>query len=100
MIHGSLGIGLAIMLIIFSGAMLGMLVGGLLPDQHVSSETKTAISISMAVVGTMSALVLGLLISSANSSFSTRAVMLCHLSQLVFHRHIALAYRSNVKACE
>ena len=68
----SLGTGLAILLVIFSGAMLGMLIGRLLPEDHMSSETRTAISVSMAMVGTMSALVLGLLISSANSAFSTR----------------------------
>src|SRR5262245_3617034 len=69
----SLEIGLVILIIIFSGAVLGMLIGRALPDHHLSAETKTAISVSMAVLATLSAIVLGLLVSSASSSFSTRS---------------------------
>jgi hypothetical protein len=43
-----------------------------LPQPHLNDETKTLISASMAVVGTLSALVLGLLLSTASSSFATR----------------------------
>jgi hypothetical protein len=68
----SLEIGLIILFTIFSGAVLGMLIGAFLPEHHLSGETKSAISVSMAVVGTLTALVLGLLISNASSSFSTR----------------------------
>lgn len=42
-----------------------------LPPQHLTDETKSLVSVSTAVVATVSALVLGLLISNANSSFST-----------------------------
>jgi hypothetical protein len=41
-----------------------------LPKHHLSDETKATVSVSMAVVATFSALVLGLLISNANTSFS------------------------------
>jgi hypothetical protein len=41
----------------------------LLPPEHLTEETKSLISVSTAVVATVSALVLGLLISNANSSF-------------------------------
>ena len=68
----SLEIGLIVLFTTFSGAMLGMRIGAFLPEHHLSSETKSAISVSMAVVGTLTALVLGLLISNASSSFSTR----------------------------
>ena len=61
-----------ILFVIFSGALVGMLIGWLLPDQRVSGEMKAVLSVSMALVGTVSALVLGLLISSASSSFTTR----------------------------
>jgi hypothetical protein len=61
-----------ILSVIFSGALVGMLIGWLLPDHHLSSELKGVVSVAMAVVGTVSALVLGLLISSASSSFATR----------------------------
>jgi hypothetical protein len=68
----SLEIGLGMLAVVFSGAMLGLLLGRRLPSHHMSSETKTAISVSTAVVGTMTALVIGLLISTAHSSFSAR----------------------------
>ena len=48
------------------------MIGRRLPPHHMSSETKAVVSVSMAVVGTMSALVIGLLISSASSSFTAR----------------------------
>jgi hypothetical protein len=44
-----------------------------LPAHHLNDETKNLVSVSMAVVGTISALVLGLLISNANTSFIARS---------------------------
>jgi hypothetical protein len=73
-------IGVVVLLVVFSGALLGMLIGRLLPPDHVSSETKSVISVSMAVVGTASALVLGLLISSAHGSFATRNTEVTRMS--------------------
>jgi hypothetical protein len=42
-----------------------------LPAHHLADDTKSLVSVSMAVVATISALVLGLLISNANASFSS-----------------------------
>jgi hypothetical protein len=56
----SLEIGLIALLIFFGSAMLAMVVGHLLPRHHLSDQTRTAVSVAMAVVGTMSALVLQL----------------------------------------
>jgi hypothetical protein len=68
----SLEIGLIALLIFFGSAMLAMVVGHLLPRHHLSDQTRTAVSVAMAVVGTMSALVVSLLISNASSSYSAR----------------------------
>jgi len=65
-------VGLPILAILFGGALLGMLASRLLPERHLSSDTRTLISALMAVIGTLSALVLGLLLATANSSFSVR----------------------------
>jgi hypothetical protein len=73
-------ISLIILLIIFCGALVGMLIARRLPEQHLSGETKAVITTSMAVVGTMSALVISLLISSANTSFSARNAEVAQLS--------------------
>ena len=67
-----LEIDLTIILIILSGTVLGLLLGRRLPSHHLSSETRNVISACMGVVATMSALMLGLLISTSSSALSTR----------------------------
>ncbi len=56
----------------FGGALFGMLLRRFLPEHHLSSETRAVISVSMATVGTLSAFVLGLLVSAGTNSFTTR----------------------------
>ena len=71
MIHSV--IGLISFVVIFGSALLGIFAARALPEHHLSGETRTAVSVSAAVVGTLSALVLGLMISTASSSFSARS---------------------------
>jgi len=68
----SIELGSIITVILFGGGLLGMLARRVLPENHLSDETKDLITVSMAVIGTLSALVLGLLLSSASSSFGAR----------------------------
>jgi hypothetical protein len=56
----------------FGGALLGMSLRSTLPQHHLNSDSKDAVKISMALVSTMCALVLGLLIASAKSSYDTQ----------------------------
>ena len=56
--------------IILAGTFLGWKVRDYLPEHHLTDETKNLVSLSMTVVATISALVLGLLISNANTSFN------------------------------
>jgi hypothetical protein len=69
----SISIAVIIVAMLFGGALLGMLLARLLPEHHLSAETKSVVSVSMAVFGTLAALVLGLLISNAASSFGAKA---------------------------
>ena len=62
---------LFILCIVFCSAMLGMWVSRRLPAHHMAAEVKSTVSVSMAIVGTMTALVISFLISSANSSFKS-----------------------------
>src|SRR5947208_3769949 len=62
-------IGLIIFMVLVGGAFAGWWARQRLPAHHLTDETKSLVSVSMAVVGTISALVLGLLISNANTSF-------------------------------
>src|SRR6516164_6455119 len=66
-------IGLISFAAIFGGVLIGRFAAGRLPDHHLSHETQSAVTVSVAVIGTLSALVLGLMITSANSSFSARS---------------------------
>ena len=66
-------IGLISFAAIFGGVIAGMLVARRLPGHHLSTETQSVVTVSVAVIGTLSALVLGLMISAANRSFSARS---------------------------
>jgi hypothetical protein len=66
-------IGLISFAAIFGGVIMGLFVRRRLPGQHLSTETQSAVTVSVAVIGTLSALVLGLMITAANHSFSARS---------------------------
>ncbi len=53
----------------FGGALAGMALQGLLPQHHLSSESKDTVKVGIGLVATMTALVLGLVTASAKSSF-------------------------------
>jgi hypothetical protein len=57
---------------VFGGALFGMLLRATLPEHHLSVDSKGALTLVMGLIGTMSALVLGLLIATAQSSYNTR----------------------------
>src|SRR5262249_36049769 len=61
-----------ICIIIFAGAVLGLLVRTRLPEHHLSADSKDVVKLTMGVIATMTALVLGLLVASAKSSFDTQ----------------------------
>src|SRR5205814_7985202 len=63
-------IGLIAFAALLAGAFAGAEVKERLPKHHLTDETKNLVSVSTAVVATVSALVLGLLISNANTSFT------------------------------
>lgn len=56
-------------LCVFGAAFVGMFVRSRLPDHHLSSDSRDAIKLATAIIGTLSALALGLLIASAKRSF-------------------------------
>jgi hypothetical protein len=63
-------IGISAFAAILAGAFAGAELRERLPKHHLTDETKNLVSVSTAVVATVSALVLGLLISNANTSFT------------------------------
>jgi hypothetical protein len=68
----ALAVGGIVFICVFGGAMLGMFLNAVLPKHHLSSESKDVIKVAMAMVATLAALVVGLLIASAKSSFDAK----------------------------
>ena len=65
----SLAIGLISAGCIFGGALLGLLLHGLLPEHHLRDNSKDTVKVVAGMIATLAALVLGLLVGSAKSSF-------------------------------
>jgi len=68
----ALAIGGIVFVCVFGGALLGISLKAVLPKHHLTSESKDVIKVSMAMVATLAALVVGLLIASAKSSFDSK----------------------------
>jgi len=64
----------------FGGALFGIFLRTALPENHVTSDSKDIVKLGMGLVGTMAALVLGLLIASAKSSLDTQGAELTEMS--------------------
>jgi hypothetical protein len=59
--------------VIMAGALLGAFLGAALPGKHLTDETKEVIRLGTGLVGTIAALVLGLLIASAKTSYDAQS---------------------------
>lgn len=57
---------------VFGGALLGMFLRTILPEHHLSQDSKDVVKLGTGLIATMSALVIGLLIASAKGSFDTQ----------------------------
>jgi hypothetical protein len=78
--------------IVFVGALLGLFTRSRLPDHHLSADTKDVVKLSMGILGTLTALVLGLLIATAKSSFDAQRSGVSQLAAnvVVLDRTLAL----------
>ena len=54
---------------IFGGALLGLLLQGLIPEHHLRDNSKDTVKVVAGTIATLAALVLGLLVGSAKNSF-------------------------------
>ncbi|MHB1425923.1 MAG: bestrophin-like domain [Gemmataceae bacterium] len=83
---------------ILGGVLLGIIFRALLPEEHLSAESKELVRLGMGLIGTMTALVLGLLIASAKSSFDTQRNGLAQLSaHFIFLDRILAHYGTEAK---
>jgi hypothetical protein len=94
----AMAIGWIVFAIVFGGALLGMFVRALLPDHHLSTDSKDTVKLGMGLIGTMAALVLGLLVASAKSSYDTRTSEITQMStNVILLDRIMAHYGSETK---
>jgi hypothetical protein len=65
-------ISLLVFALIFGGALAGMVVRPLLSDHHLHADSKDVVRLTAGLIGTLTALVLGLLIASAKTTFDQK----------------------------
>ena len=64
----------------FGGAVIGGVLQGVLPEHHLQKQSRDIIIIAMGLIASMVALVLGLLIASATTEFSSQKAELEQLA--------------------
>lgn len=69
----SLTLSLVAFACIFGGALIGMGLRNLLPDHHLSDESKDVVKLGTGMIATLAALVLALLLTSAKGTFDATA---------------------------
>ncbi|MGB3551810.1 MAG: hypothetical protein WA993_14055 [Candidatus Binatus sp.] len=75
-----LSIGWIVLACVFGGALLGMALRLILPEHHLSAESKDVIKLGMGLTAMMSALVLALLTNSAKGSYDAQRNEVTQLS--------------------
>lgn len=88
----SLAIGAIVFASVFGGSLVGLFLRSAVPEHHLSAESKDAVKVGIALIATMTALVLGLLISTAKASYDTKDKELTEMSAdtLLLDRVLAL----------
>src|ERR1700759_351787 len=76
-------ISLLVFALIFGGAVAGMAVRPLLSEHHLHSDSKDVVKLTAGLVGTLTALVLGLLIASAKTTFDQKTNQVRQLTATV-----------------
>jgi hypothetical protein len=68
-----MSIGGVVFALVFGSAILAMSIRAVLPEHHLSSDSKDVVKLGIAVIATMSALVVSLLLASAKGSYDARS---------------------------
>jgi hypothetical protein len=76
-------ISLIVFAVIFGGALLGVVVRPLLSEGHLRPDSKDVVKMATGLIGTLAALVLGLLIASAKTSFDQKVNQVRQLTATV-----------------
>jgi hypothetical protein len=76
----ALSVSLIAFVIILAGISAGALLRRALPKQHLAEDAKDVVRLGTGLIGTIAALVLGLLIASAKSSYDTQSGQVQHIT--------------------
>jgi hypothetical protein len=76
-------ISLVVFALIFGGALVGMIVRPLLSERHLNPDSRDVVKMATGLIGTLTALVLGLLIASAKSSFDQKTNQVRQLTSTI-----------------
>jgi Na+/H+ antiporter NhaC len=76
-------ISLLVFVLIFGGALVGVAVRPLLSEQHLHPDSKDVVKMTTGLIGTLTALVLGLLIASAKSSFDQKTTQVRQMTATI-----------------
>jgi hypothetical protein len=79
----SMAISLITFAFVFGGALLGITLRAHLPQNALTDDSKDVVKLGVGLIATMAALVLGLLIASAKSSFGTQDNELTEMSSRI-----------------
>ena len=80
---------------LFGAGLLGLRLRAMLPENHLSSETKDAVKFGMGLVATMAALVLGLLVASTKGAYDTQKSEVAQMAaKIVFLDRVLANYGS------
>jgi|SRR5208283_2661106 len=88
----SIAVSLIVFACVFGGAVCGILLSRALPPNHLSADSKQVVALSMGLVATTAALVLGLLISSAKSFCDAQSAELTQMSAKIIMLDRLLAH--------
>lgn len=84
-------VSLVVAAVVFSGSIVAMSVARILPDSHLTSDARDVIKLGMALIATLVALVLGLMIGTAKGTYDaqTAAVRQVSADLLLLDRTLA-----------
>ena len=72
---------------------LGIALRRILPERHLTTESQDAVKLAMGLVGTMAALILGLLVSSAKDAYDTKRTEVIQMAaKIAFLDRVLAAY--------
>ena len=97
----SIAISLIVFACVFGGALLGLFLRTVLPEHHLSRESKDLVmNIVVGLMAVMAALVLGLLIAAAQDSFRDEQSDIMQLSaNIIFLDRVLAQYGPETKEC-